>query len=62
MLLICISKFFDNITDIEKKINGMKYRLKMLEPGSSKDSIDLLLNFLEEKPNNEYFLKEKGLK
>ncbi|QKF94196.1 peptidase M3A/M3B [Fadolivirus algeromassiliense] len=40
---------------------GMRYRKKLLEPGSSKDALELLEDLLGEKPNDDYFLKEKGL-
>jgi thimet oligopeptidase len=40
---------------------GMRYRKKLLEPGSTKDALELLEDFLGEKPNPDYFLQEKGL-
>ena len=40
---------------------GMKYRKHILEPGASKDGIVLLENFLGEKPNDKYFMMDKGL-
>ena len=40
---------------------GMRYRKRLLEPGSSKDGIDLLKDFLGEEPNDIYFLIDKGL-
>ena len=40
---------------------GMAYRTKVLAPGGSVDADMLLLNFLGREPNNEAFLKEKGL-
>jgi len=42
--------------------SGMRYRKRLLEPGSSKDALELLEDFLGEKPNPDYFLEEKGLK
>lgn len=43
------------------KESGIRYRRKLLEPGSTKDGLDLLRNFLGEEPNDSYFLKECGL-
>jgi thimet oligopeptidase len=40
---------------------GMRYRKKLLEPGSTKEALQLLEDFLGEKPNADFFLKEKGL-
>lgn len=40
---------------------GMLYRKKLLEPGSTRDALDLLEDFLGEKPDDTYFLVEKGL-
>lgn len=40
---------------------GKLYRNKILKPGSSEDSYELLKDFLGEEPNDTYFLKEKGL-
>lgn len=40
---------------------GMRYRKLLLEPGSTKDGIDLLKEFLGEDTDLSYFLKEKGL-
>jgi len=42
-------------------INGMRYRKLLLEPGSTKDGMELLEQFLGEKPNSDYFLQDKGL-
>ena len=41
---------------------GMRYRTKLLEPGSSKDALELLEDFLGENTNDDYFLEEVGLK
>lgn len=40
---------------------GGDYRAKILAPGSSKESIKLITDFLGRKPNNKAFLKELGL-
>lgn len=40
---------------------GMRYRSKLLEPGSTKDGIELLEDFLGEKPNDKYYLMDHGL-
>lgn len=40
---------------------GMRYRSKLLEPGSTKDGIELLTDFLGEEPDDIYFLMDKGL-
>lgn len=36
-------------------------RKKLLEPGSTKEALLLLEDFLGEKPNADFFLQEKGL-
>lgn len=41
--------------------SGMRYRKKLLEPGSTKEALLLLEDFLGEKPNADFFLQEKGL-
>ncbi|MDQ3018424.1 MAG: Zn-dependent oligopeptidase [bacterium] len=41
---------------------GDDYRRYILEPGSSKEEIELVKDFLERKPNNKAFLKEIGVK
>lgn len=40
---------------------GMRYRERLLAPGSTKHSLELLEDFLGEPTDNSYFLKEKGL-
>jgi thimet oligopeptidase len=40
---------------------GMRYRNRLLEPGATRDSLELLEDFLGEKTDDSYFLKEKGL-
>ena len=40
---------------------GMRYREILLQPGSTKNSLMLLEDFLGEPANENYFLKEKGL-
>lgn len=52
-------KIFKN--DPLSKKNGILYRKIILEQGSTKDGMTLLTEFLNEKPNEKYFLKEKEL-
>lgn len=52
------TKFKGHVTN---PIVGMEYRQKILEPGSTKDAIDLLKDFLGREPNNKAFLFDKGL-
>ena len=40
---------------------GMRYRKKLLEPASTNDGIELLKDFLDEEPDDIYFLIDKGL-
>ena len=47
--------FKDNVLSTEM---GMRYRKKILEPGSTKDGIDLLKDFLGESPSDKYFFEE----
>ncbi len=45
---------------MDKKV-GLRYRTKLCEPGSSKDGIELLTDFLGQEPSDDYFLMDKGL-
>ena len=47
--------FKDNVLSTKM---GMRYRKKILEPGSTKDGIDLLKDFLGESPSDKYFFEE----
>ena len=40
---------------------GQRYRKKLLEPGSTRDGLELLEDFLGEEPDDSYFLIEYGL-
>lgn len=40
---------------------GRRYRRCVLEPGATRDAFDLLRDFLGREPNNEAFLKMKGI-
>ena len=40
---------------------GMKLRKKLLEPGSSRDGLDLMKDLLEEEPDDHYFLIDQGI-
>lgn len=40
---------------------GMRYRTKLLQPGSTKDGVQLVEDFLGEPTNDTYFLIAKGL-
>lgn len=40
---------------------GMAYRRKVLEPGGTKDAIDLLQDFLGRAPRSDAFLRKLGL-
>jgi len=51
--------FKDNV--LSSKM-GLKYRKKILEQGAKKTGINLLIDFLNEKPNDKYFYEEKNFK
>jgi Zn-dependent oligopeptidase len=53
-------KWFKNGHVLDPNV-GMRYRRKLLEPGSTKDGIELLTDFLGEEPDDTYFLIDKGL-
>ena len=40
---------------------GMAYRRKVLEPGGTRDAIDLLRDFLGREPRSDAFLRKLGL-
>ncbi len=40
---------------------GFRYRKKLLEPGSTKDGLELLKDFLGSDPDDKYFLLDQGL-
>jgi Zn-dependent oligopeptidase len=40
---------------------GLRYRKTLLEPGSTKDGLELLKDFLGCEPSDEYFLRDQGL-
>ena len=50
--------FKDNVLSTKM---GMRYRKKILEPGSTKDGIDLLKDFLGESPSDKYFFEEVNI-
>mgnify|MGYP003385870260 FL=1 len=52
------TKFKGHLLDPEI---GMQYRNKILGTSASKNSIDSLVDFLEEQPDDKYFLLDKGL-
>ena len=51
-------KFKDH--EIDPKV-GMEYRTKLLQPGSSRDGMDLLRDFLGKEPSDDDFLRDNGL-
>ncbi len=52
------SKFKGKVLDPDV---GMEYRKRILEPGGSKDAMDLLVDFLGREPTIDAFLRDKGL-
>jgi len=49
---------FSDENDILNKEKGMLYRKKILEPGSTKDTMSILEDFLGGKPNESYFAND----
>ena len=47
--------------DCMSREKGMRYRTKLLEPGSTKDGVELIRDFLGEEPDDKYFLIDQGL-
>jgi Zn-dependent oligopeptidase len=54
-------RMFNDEINILKSNVGRMYRKKLLEAGSRIDAMDLLVEFLGEKPDMMYFLREFGL-
>ena len=60
---IFASSMFYKVFGPENVLNpdlGMLYRKKILEPGATRDGMDLLRDFLGEEPNTKYFLMDRG--
>ena len=53
-------KWFKGGNELNKE-SGMRYRKLLLEPGSTKDGIEILRDFLDEEPNDIYYLIDCGL-
>lgn len=51
---------FETEGPLNEKV-GLKFRKTILEPGGSKDSLELVKDFLAREPNNIAFLKEIGI-
>ena len=47
----------ENVLD---SVRGLQYRKRLLEPGASRDGMELLEEYLGEKPSIDYFLQDRG--
>jgi len=47
---------------LQPDASGMEYRKKILEPGGTRDAIDMISDFLGRKPESNAFMEELGLK